>query len=225
MFGAGRTVTFQLKPGWLCNTRVTFDIQIKRALIIYFLLFYCPSFPRTFHFIINFPLAMYMYILLAQLWFFWAMLTAHTESLQLTWYANYACIQCMFQKLGHSSALVHVKHWGINSTNEWLINIQEPIQQYRKGTSIRQAPVFRHLRALRKSPWKFIIWTNELLLHCLLLVSYIQQYFNTSITVLTNQVWKLLIALFKVPNTGAFTVVVTERLYSASIRHLEQYNQ
>ena len=40
----------------------------------------------------------------------------------------------------------------------------------------------------------------------MLLVSYIQQYFNTSITVLTNQVWKLLIALFKVPNTGAFTV-------------------
>ena len=33
---------------------------------------------------------------------------------------------------------------------------------YRKGTSIRQAPVFRHLRALRKSPLKFIIWMNEL---------------------------------------------------------------
>ena len=32
----------------------------------------------------------------------------------------------------------------------------------------------------------------------MLLVSYIQQYFNTSTTVLTNQVWKLLIALFKV---------------------------
>ena len=40
----------------------------------------------------------------------------------------------------------------------------------------------------------------------MLLVSYIQQHFNTSITVLTNQVWKLLIALSKVPNTGAFTV-------------------
>ena len=40
----------------------------------------------------------------------------------------------------------------------------------------------------------------------MLLVSYIQQYFNTSITVLTNRVWKLLLALFKVPNTGAFTV-------------------
>ena len=36
------------------------------------------------------------------------------------------------------------------------------IEKYRKGTSIQQAPVFRHLRALRKSPWKFIIWMNEL---------------------------------------------------------------
>ena len=30
-----------------------------------------------------------------------------------------------------------------------------------KCTSIRQAPVFRHLRVLRKSPWKFIILMNE----------------------------------------------------------------
>ena len=36
----------------------------------------------------------------------------------------------------------------------------------------------------------------------MLLVSYIQQYLNTSITFLTNQVWKLLIALSKVQNTG-----------------------
>ena len=43
-------------------------------------------------------------------------------------------------------------------------------------------------------------------------VSYIQQYFNTSITVLINQVWKLLIALFKVPNTGAFTVCKGRRV-------------
>ena len=36
-------------------------------------------------------------------------------------------------------------------------------------------------------------------LHCMLLASYIQQYFNTfkTITILTNQVWKLLITLFK----------------------------
>ena len=47
----------------------------------------------------------------------------------------------------------------------------------------------------------------------MLLVSYIQQYFNTSITVLTNRVWKLLIALFKVPNTGAYTVPIFVSIY------------
>ena len=46
------------------------------------------------------------------------------------------------------------------------------------------------------------------------LVSYIQQYFNTSITVLTNQVWKLLIGLFKVPNIGVFTVLLPGRLWN-----------
>ena len=40
--------------------------------------------------------------------------------------------------------------------------ISRKTRKYRKGTSIRQAPVFRHLRALRKNPWKFIIWMNEL---------------------------------------------------------------
>ena len=38
----------------------------------------------------------------------------------------------------------------------------------------------------------------------MLLVSYNQQYFNTSITVLTNQVWKLLIALFKVSKVETY---------------------
>ena len=94
---------------------------------------------------------------------------------------------------------------------------------YRKGTSIRQAPVFRHLRALRKSPWKFIIWMNELLLHCMLLVSYMQQYFNTSITVLTNQGWKLLIALFKVPNTGAFTVHVHVHVFKLCYKYMYMF--
>ena len=46
---------------------------------------------------------------------------------------------------------------------------------------------------------------------------------NTSITVLTNQVWKLLIALFKVPNTDAFTVPYTlykkNRFVSAQFCH------
>ena len=41
-------------------------------------------------------------------------------------------------------------------------NVPCPERRYRKGTSIRQAPVFWHLRALRKSPWKFIIWMKEL---------------------------------------------------------------
>ena len=48
----------------------------------------------------------------------------------------------------------------------WRVQFKQR-SKYRKVTSIRQAPVFRHLRALRKSPWKFIIWMNELLLHCL----------------------------------------------------------
>ena len=62
-------------------------------------------------------------------------------------------------------------------------------------------------------------------LHCMLLVSYIQQYFNTSITVLTNQVWKLLIALFKVPNTGAFTVLpfLLFTYYSSSLYMYSQF--
>ena len=62
-------------------------------------------------------------------------------------------------------------------------------KNYRKSTSIRQAPVFRHLRALRKTPWKFIIWMNELYNYTACC------WFPTSnnilllpITVLTNQV-------------------------------------
>ena len=80
---------------------------------------------------------------------------------------------------------------------------------YHMGTSIRQAPVFRHLRAFRKSPWKFHYLDEWIIitLHVAgFLHVYIQQYVNTSITVLTNQLWKLLIALFKVRNTGALTV-------------------
>ena len=79
--------------------------------------------------------------------------------------------------------------------------------KYRKGTSIRQAPVFRHLRALQNSPWKFIIWMNELYIITLHVAGFLHPViFHTSITVLTNQVWKLLFALFKVLNTGAFMV-------------------
>ena len=88
----------------------------------------------------------------------------------------------------------------------FILLLEWRIHNYRKGTSIRQEPVFGTSEHYVTYPWKFINWMNELYIHCLLLVSYIQQYFNISITVLTNQVWKLLIALFKVPNTGAFTV-------------------
>ena len=44
-------------------------------------------------------------------------------------------------------------------------------QQYLAGTRIQ------HLKAFWKSSWNFIIWMNELWLHCMLLVSYIQQCF------------------------------------------------
>ena len=84
----------------------------------------------------------------------------------------------------------------------WLSN-------YRKGTSIQQAGTsFSAPQSITEKPMgvyyldKWIIIT----LHVAGFL-YIQQYFNTSITVLTNQVWKLVSALFKVPNTGAFMVV------------------
>ena len=51
-----------------------------------------------------------------------------------------------------------------------------------------------------------------------MLVSYIQQYFDTSFRLLTNQVWKLLIALFKVPNTGAFTVTSDKTQESSNLK-------
>ena len=57
----------------------------------------------------------------------------------------------------------------------------------------------------------------------MLLVSYMQQYFNTSITVLTNQVWKLLITLFKVPNTGAFTVRNKYQCWYNLAMYLDEY--
>ena len=47
-----------------------------------------------------------------------------------------------------------------NSAN-YIIYISY-LYMYRKGTSIWQAPVFRHIRALQKKTWKVIIWMNEL---------------------------------------------------------------
>ena len=92
---------------------------------------------------------------------------------------------------------------------EWLLH-----SPWAMTTCTVRALVFRHLWALRKSPWKFIIWMNELSLHCMLLVFYIQQYFNTTITVLTNQAWKLLIALLTVTKcTNALHILLsTSRL-------------
>ena len=77
-----------------------------------------------------------------------------------------------------------------------------------KGTSIRQAPVFRHLeQSITEKPWKFIIQMNEVYTACCWFpTSSNILILPSSITVLTNQVWKLLIPLFNVPNTGAFTV-------------------
>ena len=68
-----------------------------------------------------------------------------------------------------------------------------------------RAPVFRHLRSITEKPME-VYYLDEWIMITLHVVSYIHQYFDTSITVLTNQVWKLPIALFKVTNTGAFTV-------------------
>ena len=56
------------------------------------------------------------------------------------------------------------------------------------------------------------------------MVSYIQQILYTSITVLTNQVWKLLIALSKVPNTGAFTVLQYLKAKEVCDRGLVHHN-
>ena len=49
-----------------------------------------------------------------------------------------------------------------SNTHTWRYTHVPTCTLYRKGTSIRQAPIFRHLRALQKSPRKFIIWMNEL---------------------------------------------------------------
>ena len=73
--------------------------------------------------------------------------------------------------------------------------------QYSAGTSF-SAP-----RSITEKPME-VYYLDEWIIITLHVAGflYIQHYFNTSITVLTNQVWKLLIALFKVPNTCAFTV-------------------
>ena len=58
--------------------------------------------------------------------------------------------------------------------------------EYRKGTRIRQAPVFRHLRVLLESPWKFIIWMNEFYYTACCWFSYI-----SNISILPSQFWQI----------------------------------
>ena len=53
-----------------------------------------------------------------------------------------------------------VSFWLYRRLSNMLETVKDNVE-YRTGTSIRQAPVFRHLRALWKSPWKFVIWMNE----------------------------------------------------------------
>ena len=73
-------------------------------------------------------------------------------------------IQILFLQLWISVRTTTKKimaQWIISLTVNQKVSVLNPQHLYRKDTSIRQAPVFRHLRALRKSPWKFIIWMNE----------------------------------------------------------------
>ena len=55
----------------------------------------------------------------------------------------------------------YIHTWTQNYTSNRNLYLVELCSLYCKGTSIRQAPVFRHLRVLLESPWKFIIWMNE----------------------------------------------------------------
>ena len=70
------------------------------------------------------------------------------------------------------------------------------------------------LRKLPPKPMEVYYLDEWIIITLHVLVSYIQQYCKTSITLLTNQVWKFLIALFKVPNTVGFTVPTSDLLIS-----------
>ena len=66
---------------------------------------------------------------------------------------------------------------------------------YRKGTSIRQAPVFRHL-SITEKPME-VYFLDEWIIITLYVTGFLHPVIY-SITVLTNEVWKLLIALLGV---------------------------
>ena len=76
--------------------------------------------------------------------------------------------------------------------------VRAPVYMYSAGTSFSapQSIAGKPMEVYYLDKWIIIITLH------VAGFAYIQQYLNTSITVLTNQFWKLLIALFKVPNTG-----------------------
>ena len=92
--------------------------------------------------------------------------------------------------------------WKLKSLQSW--SYRKGTMQYSAGTSFSTP----HM-SITEKPME-VYYLDEWIIITLHVAGflYIQQYFNTSITVLTKQVWKLLIALFKVPNTGAFTVLL-----------------
>ena len=82
---------------------------------------------------------------------------------------------------------------------------------YRKGTRIRQATSFSAPQSITEKTHGSLLtlWMNDNYT-CMLLVSYIQQCFSTSI----RQFWQIgfesyWLHCFKVPNTGAFTVLLS----------------
>ena len=56
-----------------------------------------------------------------------------------------------------------------------IANFLKRLVPYYNGTSIWQEPEFGLSKLYGKSPWKFIIWTYDLLSHRMLLAYYIQQ--------------------------------------------------
>ena len=74
----------------------------------------------------------------------------------------------------------------ISLTYQFIIRNANKSHTYRNGTSIREAPVFRHLRALRKSPWSLLSgWMNYNYTACC--------WFPTSsnILILPSQFWQI----------------------------------
>ena len=89
---------------------------------------------------------------LAEVWWYYIMC-----SLFYVWFSGHDNLLCWHDNIVERLVQNHPKCYKVwHSDTEQLKNL------YHKGSSIRQAPVFRHLRALRKNPWKFINFMNEL---------------------------------------------------------------